>query len=194
MPISKDVVDKVAAIGKPFVEYAKKLPLASIAKSIEQMKGCQIFIEPFYNGGARVDCDGCLATCEPYIVPDIDEMPSKKFAIKIRQHFIFYMPSDDIEVERFRVAHELGHCALHWPLGERANRKVGGHVIDVGEMYLVKFQKEEELEADAFACLLGLHRPAPRRTTVWEVNDLLFQKIAEYNNKGLLQSVRGSFD
>jgi len=191
MLIDKEVVERVAEASLPFVEYTKKLQLASIAKSIEQIKGCQIFIEPFYNGGPSTKCEGCLATCEPYIVPEIDKVPSEKTAVKIRQHFIFYKPSpSDNESERFRIAHELGHCALHWPLGDRKVRKVAGKIKDVGGMYIIEFLKEEEMEADAFACLLGLYRPAPKRDFVWEVNNLVFDKIQEYNKKGLLQFVR----
>lgn len=191
MLIDKEVVERVAEIGQPFVEYAKKLQLASIAKSIEQIKGCQIFIEPFYNGGPDTECEGCLATCEPYIVQEIDKIPSVKNAVRIRQHFIFYKPSpSDIEAERFRIAHELGHCALHWPLGKRKMRKVSGYITGVGDMYIIEFLKKEEMEADVFACLLGLHRPAPKRDFVWEVNNLVFEKISEYNEKGLLQFVR----
>lgn len=186
MAIQKEVLKRVLSVAQQFVTNAQSVHLASIVKSIEQMKGCQIFIETFDNEPSG-DCIACLATCEPYIVWDLTQSSSKERAIRIRHHFIFYKPClEDIEAERFRVAHELGHCALHWPLGPRTDRLVKGQIPGVGEMYMISFLKEEEMEADAFACLLTTLRLPPKRGALLEVNDDLLKKVKEFEERGFI--------
>lgn len=189
MAIQKEVFKRVLSVAQEFVANAQSIHLASIAKSIEQMAGCQIFIEPFRDNGPGGDCIACLATCEPYIVWDLTQSSLKERAFRIRHHFIFYKPCpEDIEAERFRIAHELGHCALHWPLGPRRNRLVKGQIPGVGKMkmYMISFLKEEEMEADAFACLLTAHRLPPKRGTLPEVNDDLLKKVKEFEDRDFL--------
>lgn len=199
MFITPDVLRRVMIEANRYLPYAEQLHLSSIAKSIEHSKGCQIFIEPFEEKGLAEHCTGLLATCEPCIIRDVGKAPLKEFKIlTIRHHFIFYRPCpENIEVERFRVAHELGHCALHWPLGPRAERLHKGSYRDMNDLYMVEFLRHEEEEADAFACLLTAHRPppptvdrpAPPRSTTLELNESLYKKIEQYERLGLLRSM-----
>ena len=160
MAISEEASRRVADVGRQLIEAVKLSHLGSIAKAIEQQEGCQIFIVPL-NIRANFKCRCCVATCESYIALGAARASLKESEMTlINHHFIFYKPHPkDIEVERFRVAHGLAHCALHWPLGPRRKRLVRGdlHGVDV---YLVRFLDEEEEEADALACLLTAYRPA----------------------------------
>lgn len=189
MFIRKEILERIAIEGNRLGAHADSLHLSSIAKAIEYQRGCQIFIEPFDEKGPDAECTGCLATCEPCIIRDVGKPPLKEFkCLNIRHHFIFYRPCpEDIEIEKFRIAHELGHCALHWPLGPREDRLFKGSYND---LYMVRFLKSEEEEADAFACLLTAHRPTPPRSITLEINDFLFEKITSYESKGLLRSMR----
>lgn len=159
MAITELASRRVADVGRQLIETAGLSHLASIAKAIEQQEGCQIFIVPF-DSAANVECRCCVATCESYIALGPARASWKKCEMTpINHHFVFYEPHpNDIEAERFRVAHGLAHCALHWPLGPRQKRLVRAslHGVDV---YLVKFLNEEEEEADALACLLSAYRP-----------------------------------
>ncbi|MHC4476934.1 MAG: hypothetical protein ACYTEL_14910 [Planctomycetota bacterium] len=195
MLIRKHVLERILIEASRFVARAESLHLSSIAKSIEHERGCQIFIEPFDEREPTGQVTGCLATCEPCIVREVGRPPLKEFKIlKIQHHFIFYRPfPENIEVERFRIAHELGHCALHWPLGPRADRLFKGSYHGINDMYMVGYIREEEEEADAFACLLTAHRPAPTtvdraappRSTTLELNESIYRKIEEYERLGL---------
>ena len=182
----KDVVDQC-------VKDAEPLQLSSIAKSIETKQKCQIFIQPWETKPPG-EIASCVATCEVCVIRDREEAPLKRFSIlPSRHHFIFYTPcTKDAEKERGQIAHELGHCALHWPLNERAKRLVWG--IDPeqeqADVYFVEYSKQEEEEADAFACLLTANRPKPTgRPSNAIFGPRVLEKATEYAQKGLLQSV-----
>lgn len=163
MALSEEALKHIEDVSQRLIEGAKSLHLGSIAKSIEQEEGCQIFIVPLDDKGSDVKSTGWMATCESYIGigGDTGKRSLKESKImRICHHFIFYKPCpEDIEVERLRVARGLAHCALHWPLGPRKNRlvRVNLHGVDA---YVVRFLEQEEKEADALARLLAAFRPA----------------------------------
>ena len=186
MPIEYDRLVEVMKRCEPLVKIADSLHLTSIAKALEQEQGCQIFISGCEEEARIAEVDCFTGHCEPFLILRPRE-DSQKPAFVFVQHFIFYKRHEDSEVERWRVAHELGHCALHWPLKERESRRVSGSLAGIGKFYLVQYTLEEEAEADAFACLISAHRPAPQRPPV-TVDQRVFDRVKEYTERGILQS------
>lgn len=136
------------------VEKINDVHFGHLAKKIEQDKGCQIFIEPFKEKHpAR---RSCLVTCEPYIVHDSGNSFQEAEAVPFRQHYIFYRKTMNIDEDRFVVAHELGHCELHWPLGKsREKRLLQANIPGLDSiMYLVQFNEKEQRQANIFASIL----------------------------------------
>lgn len=182
MSIDRKLLNSVAKRCQSIFDIAKSLDLVpNVSKAIEQNKRCQIIIMPLEEDQRIEDCDSFTATCEAKL----------KFGktVLFRQHFIFFRPEPDYELERFRIGHELGHCALHWPDTDLENRQIWGELGNIGKFYLVKFTKKEEEEADAFACLLGACQP--ERITRFRVDiDGAIEKAQKYMEQGFLQSPR----
>ena len=182
------VLKRIAKELQYYATATKSLHLTSIAKAIEQKRGCQIFIEPLLDEAPYAECDGYVANCEPYILLDTHSGIPRKH--ELVQHFIFYRSDPDVEVEQFRVAHELGHCAIHWPLKQRKENRRFMQIPGIGRGYVVEFTKEEEQEADAFACVLGYHAPPVTREYFMAINEGVLKKVGEYKSKGLLQYLK----
>jgi len=157
------------------------MDLASIAKAIEYKRPCQIFIEGFEKKLFK-ECQRFTANVEPFMAFKLKD--SKEFIFV--QHFIFYERDEDKRIERFHIAHELGHCALHSLLEDRVNRRVWGELSEIGRCYIVDCTDEEEKEADAFACFLDIYRPKPIRDESVNVNENVHRVIEEFNKKGIL--------
>jgi len=187
MSVDRKLLDSVAEKCKSIFAIVKPLDLvANVARAIEQEKSCQIIIMPLSEEDQRVaGCEGFTATCEPELKLGNTLLRSKDDPF--RQHFVFFRPEHASELERFRVGHELGHCALHWPLTNSENRKIWGELGNIGKFYLVRFTRSEEEEADAFACLLGACQP--KRVRRFRVDiDGAIEKVQEYMKQGFLQS------
>ena len=183
--IEPAILENVARKCRPTVVLAELFHLTSVAKAIEHVRYCQIFMEGF-ESDSRVPKSKCFtATVEPFFA----FKPKDGSELTFVQHFIFYRRDKDPDVERFRVAHELGHCALHWPLDDRISRRIFGNIPEIGQCYIVNFDEKEEQEADAFACLLRVHRPKPVRSVTLEVNTNVQNIVEEYAKRGILQSV-----
>ena len=189
MIIQQKVLQKVAANCQGLVTKANSLHLSSIAKCIEMETRCQIFTEAFRDLGPQKGAVSFLGTCEGEFVLDSGKNKEEKTSpFRFKHHFIFYRKCpEDIEVERFRVAHELGHCALHWPLGSRKNRLIYTHCPGAGNMYMVEYNKNEEEEADAFAALISYYT-MPERSNVLKVDASFLDKLNEFGRKGLIIS------
>ncbi len=193
MPLKAETLKAVMQKCQPLVAVADSLQLASVAKAIEQQRPCQIFMQPFSEEDARVANSDCFtAHCEPFFIYPRAEKLGKP-DLEFVQHFIFYKSSRDTQVERWRIAHELGHSALHWPVEDRESRSVSRTLPGIGRSFLVRYTEQEEAEADAFACLLSVHRPGPPERSPVVVNQEVFAKLAEYASKGILQSAKGSY-
>lgn len=130
------------------------------------------------------ECRGFTANLESFGVFEQKDDGELTFV----QHSIFYRRDEDQEVERFCIAHEFGHCALHWPLGDRRSRRKFCSIHNIGRFYLVDFDTKEEEEADVFACLLGVHRPAPKRSQTITVTKDVQRTMAEFARRGILRS------
>ena len=184
----KAVLEHVFEVYEPLIKAADSLHLTSVAKAIEHQRPCQIFMEPFGEDSRVGECKDFTGTVEPFLafVPKEGEQKELLFL----QHFIFYRGDKDPEIERFRVARQLGHCALHWPLGDRRTRRLFGVLPEIGRFYMIAFTKKEESEADAFACLLRAHRPKPERPSTVEINDEVYRAIDTCAQKGMLESVK----
>jgi len=135
---------------------------------------------------------GILMTCETCILVDRGHYPMHQYeVIPWRDHFIFYRRAGrDREAERWCIAHELGHCILHFPVAGRKHEVVRWTVTSKQrDGYMSEYDKKDEREADAFACLLTAHRPQPRgRKKKFALDDDFYSKVAEYVDRGFLQS------
>lgn len=186
MTIGKDILNSVAERCKDVVQLAESMHLASIAKAIEYKRPCQIFMEGFEKKLFK-ELPCFTANVEPFMAFKMKDHKEFLFI----QHFIFYKRDEDPSVERLRIAHELGHCALHWPLvGDRINRRICGDLPEVGRCYILDFNEKEEKEADAFACLLGVHRPKPMRSSRIYVNEDVYRMVEECQKRGILYSTK----
>jgi hypothetical protein len=163
-----------------------------LAKNIEDDMGCHIIIRPVEKNLGIVS--RVVTDEEREIGTRIRYWFSAKPKVnvpKVRRHFIFYMPCpEDVEVERFRIAHELGHCALHWPLDpSRRELEHNKDIPDTGRRaYAVRFSQREEAEADVFACLALIKYQSVcfgRREEI-ELKDITIKKVEEYMKKNLL--------
>lgn len=184
MSIPRKLLEEIATNCKSLAAQAKHTHLANIAMYIALEKGCQIFIEPLQKN--IKDFVSFTANCE-INVTQIDSTTGQEInAGSSVQHFIFYKPENkDIETELARVAHELGHCLLHWPLDDPKKK-----IAREGVIYLVEFTNREEEEADAFMCLClnGLFSGGVPKLSVKKVVDEAYGNIKRYRQKGLLQS------
>lgn len=189
--IPRDVLEAVCTVVNEYAKTEESLQLDSIARTIEQSKRCQIFIQPWKTKPSG-NFASCVATCQTCVIRDTGIPPLKQFvALPIRHHFIFYTPyPEDVEMESVQIAHELGHCVLHWPLNDRAERLIWGTDIDAPDLYLVRYTKKEEQHADAFSCLVTAHQSKPsKRLLDIQVNEQVLQKVDECAGMGLLHSL-----
>lgn len=164
------------------IDKVGEVHFGHILKVIEQTKGCQIFIEPFKEHDPKRR--SCLVTCDPRIVHETNKDPHEAEAVPFRQHYIFYKKAYDINKERFTVAHELGHCDFHWPLGpSREQRLRSTYIPDLGnEMYLVQFDEVEQQQANIFASILLAFENTPGSSTdiIEESDSALIIKAKQY--------------
>lgn len=186
MSIKLDTLESVAKICQQIISVAESLHLAYAAKAIEQERGCQIFMEVFEETQKLGDFGAFTANCEPFVA--LQTQSGEELKLHFVQHFIYYKRDKNEEIERYRVAHELGHCALHWPLGDRRKRRVFATLPKIGRVYLVRYTQKEEEQADAFAILLGVHRPKIRKHRKIEIDSKVHKKVQEFTEKGILVS------
>lgn len=183
MSIDRELLSSVAKKCESIFNLTESIDniVPSVIKAIEQDKQCQIIIMPPEDDQRIEECEGFTATCEPEL--KLDQ------TVPFRQHFIFLKPEPNLELQRFRIGHELGHCAIHWPDTNLKGRQIWGELGNIGKFYLVKFTKKEEEEADAFACLLGASLPTYVTRFRVEINGAI-EKVQEYMKQGFLQSLR----
>lgn len=187
--IAEDNWSHIANKSLSLVMGEKVLLFDRLAKGIADSTGRQIHIQPIV---PDLGVESRMLTAE--------EGESKSLLLKwlgkgpkvtMQRHFIFYKPCPgDIEIEMFRIAHELGHCALHWPL-DPAKRKLdhSGKIPEAGaNVYAVEFSEKEENEADAFACLvlIGGQRKWIEGHEDSMAKDFIVKKFEEYARKKLL--------
>ena len=160
---------------------ASSLHMTSVAKAIEQEAGCRILIKPFPEGHEHRRARGCLVTVDTATVIAPDQ------SIPGRDHFLYYRPGK-AEADRWAVAHELGHAFLHWPLRERICRirEAPFAPHDGLTSYVIEFTDDEESDANAFACVMAGHRPAPgnRPETIDLANIEFEKKVNAYIRNG----------
>jgi hypothetical protein len=182
-----DTFKRIEAKYLEVIEIAESLHLASVAKAIELQRGCQIFIAPVQEEIEISNYQSFTANCEPFTILQKEEQD--KWDNVFIQHFVYYRTNEDSEIERFYIAHELAHLAIHWPLRESASkRKVYTPLPGIGRFFLVLHNKEEDEEADAFAILLGINRPKPKRPEKTNIISLVMKKANWYAKKGVLFS------
>lgn len=192
MAIEIDMLERMVIEVQEIVDIAESLhlanvSLANVSKAIEQERGCQIFVKALAESYDVGDYQGFTANCEPFLLvaPKKPEDWEQVFV----QHFIYYKSDKNPEIEHYRIAHEIGHLALHWPMEENVKpRKKHCTLPGIGRFFLVLYTQEEEEEADAFAILLGAHIPKPKKLAQIRVTSLVRKKINDYTKDGILIS------
>lgn len=185
--IPHDILETAAEGCQKVVDQLKAMPMSNIVNAIEQIKACQIFIMPVEKSKIA---NTCLATCEMSLLMEKRQKRKKAIARKFRHHFIHYAKTADKELERIRVAHELGHCFFYWPAKGRQNKLYPAKITDVNvNLYLVEFELIDEYLADAFASLM-VNYPfsTSEKYPDVTVDKKLRDKIEEYKTKDYLQS------
>lgn len=184
--IPEDILETARQDCQKIVDRMKNMPMSGIVNAIEQMRACQIIIMPIESGEIS---STCLATCPVSLLMGKQEKTKKVIDKKFRHYFIHYRKSKNRELERFRIAHECGHCYDVPPLtGER--KLYPAIVPEVNlELYVVKFELADEQYADAFASIL-INYPFSRSEEFPDVvvDDSLRSKIDRYAEQGYLQS------
>lgn len=180
------ILEKAREDCQEIIDKLKTMPMCSIVNVIEQILPCQIIIQPITTSEIS---STCLAICPISLIAGNRRGTKKIIKKDFRHYFIHYARSDDKELERFRVAHECGHC-YSWPPLE-GNRKVYPALIpEVGlELYMVRFELVDEMYADAFASIMVNYSFSP--TGVYPdvvISKKLLGKIEEYARKGYLRS------
>jgi hypothetical protein len=190
VPIPHEVLEDVLPVCQELVDRVHILHGAGIAKAVEMMKGCQLFVEPFKD--ALIQKPVGLATMEAHLTPSEEGALRHDLGAPIRQHFVFFNPHSDPAVERLRISHALAHCVMHWPLEDREERIHWHLVPDLNtSMYVVDYSLHEERQADAFACLMAACQIwlLPDKTARLSLDERLRAKITEYAAQGHLSSV-----
>ncbi len=187
--IQMNILENARKDCQEIIDYLKTMPMSNIVNAIEQIKACQTIIKPIETEEIT---NTCLATCDISILTGKHEKNNKVIEKKFRHHFIHYEKSKNKELEKIRVAHELGHCYGHWPLNERKEEgRIHSDIIpDVNiPLYIIEFNKPEEAYADAFASIMVNYpfSPSEQYPDVI-INKKLLDKIEEYAKKGYLQS------
>ncbi len=183
MSVRRKLLEEIAQACESLADKAKATHWGDVAMYIALEKGCQIFIECLQKDVG--DSVSFTANCDINVTQINSSTGQEIQTVSTVQHFIFYKPDKDIEIERARVAHELGHCLLHWPLGVRKKM-----VEKEGSVYIVNFTKKDEDEADAFMslCLNGLFSMGVPKLPPKQVVDEAYDNLKRYRDKGFLQS------
>lgn len=187
LAIPHNILERAREGCQELIDRLKTMPMSNIVNTIEQTKACQIFIKPIEKPKIP---NTCLATCNISILAGKEEGRQKRVKKRFRHHFIHYEKSDNKELERIRVAHELGHCFFYWLPKGRNNKLYIAKIPDTDiKLYLVKFELIDERLADAFASIMvnypfSTSEKYPNVT----INKKLLDKIEEYKTKGYLQS------
>jgi len=171
---------------------ARCVHLSSIAKAYEMEHGCQIFIMPIDNnlsGDGINKLPSFTAHCEPFTILKVNDTGNFcNVSIHI-QHFIFYKPDKNIEIERYRVAHELAHLIVHNPLSEEyRNRRAYQQIQNIGRFFLIQHTKQEDEVADHFAVMLATNRPLPEDHHNILNNEAVATTYDFYEEEGVLNS------
>ena len=181
------ILEKVGRDCQRLIDQLKTMPMSNIVNVIERIKACQIIILPIETEEIRTN--SCLSTCDISILMGKQKKTKKVIDKRFRHHFIHYEKSYNKELERLRVAHECGHCYYAWPLKKK--RKIYTEIVPRVnlELYLLRFDLEDELLADAFACIM-VNYPFSSSEEYPDVviDRMLLDKIEEYAKKGYLQS------
>jgi len=184
--IPRDILERAREGCQSLIDQLKTMPMSNIVNAIEQIKACQIIIQPIE--AKEITTDSCLSTCDISLLVGRQKR-AKIIDKKFRHHFIHYEKSDNKELEKLRVAHECGHCYFAWPLTKE--RKIYTAIIPKVnlELYLVRFDLEDECLADAFASIM-VNYPFSSSEEYPDVviDKILLDKIEEYAEKGYLKS------
>lgn len=183
------LIREIASKSINILNVSSRLHLTNIAKAIEQSRRCQIFIMPLQGEDDRVaECEGFTATVEPTLM--FSNQAHEANGFDYLHHFIFYRPDMNPKIEQYRIAHELGHCVLHWPLEEREDRKVSDRLTGIGNFYFIQYKKIEEEQADAFACIVCAHQQIPKKPVSFQADKNVEKLLQYYAKKNILQSLR----
>ena len=185
--IPDDILEKAREACQKIINQLKTMPMSNIINAIEQIKACQIIIQPIET--EEITTNSCLSTCDISILIGKQKRTKKIIDKNFRHHFIHYERNDNKELERIRVAHECGHCYFAWPL--KGDLKVYPATIPKVnlELYLLKFGLIDELYADAFASIIVNYPFSPSEEYPDVIIDgKLLEKIEEYAKNGCLQS------
>lgn len=185
MAITNDTLERMRPICERIIGVGDSLHLTKVAKAIEMERGCQIFMEPLTDENDLGGYHGFTANCDPWNI--IEPKDQEKWQNTFVQHFVYFKTDKDPDVECYRIAHELGHLAAHWPL-ESDRDRINRQLPTIGSCFLVLYNQEEEEEADAFAMLLGYHKPEAKRFKKIRLTNGVKNKIEDYEKRGLLIS------
>lgn len=190
MPIPEKTVEYVIERTEELFKHLRSIPFIDVTEIIEEICGCRVSIY-CYNSLPIP----CLGTCDEQIILLKDKKKMvPEVSLDTRHHFIFFRKNTDEEIEAFEVAHELGHCYLHWPLEKREKRLISLKVPELqNDMYMVRFNKKEECEADAFGCILVAHLYP--NFGIMNINNpidkrIVHEKIRSFGKRKILQCVR----
>ncbi len=162
----------------------EKLYVASVPLAIKYRTGHAIEIKPSTSKGFQIQ--SALMSSEETIAVN-------SMVIHSIRHFIFFNPERKAKFIKYALFHELGHCFLHWPLSRaRQGRIVFGNTSE--NVYLIKYNRNEEIEADVFSAYFlayyesgGGQRYKPRKP-VRPDNHGVLEQLKYLNKSGSLYS------
>lgn len=152
----KDVLNKLDNL-----KEHSTLHLTSIAKAIEHhnKRICKIVFHKLIGKGLDAKGHAMLLTQELNARCEFDQTNAKLY-----EHFIFYDTKgiETIHV-RFAIAHELGHIFLQNPMNRDNADRYPVPIEGCESLFAIKYEPEDEIEADIFATIMCEQRKIPIR-------------------------------